>query len=75
MSDVATPIGAIEMSEARVRSASVRDQLRALEAELKTLASDVPDASPMATVRLERARLNVRQAIEQICTDAQQSPF
>jgi hypothetical protein len=75
MSDVATPLTSIEMPEARTRSASVRDQLRALEAELKALASDVPDASPTAVVRLERARLNVRQAIDQICTDGAQGPF
>jgi hypothetical protein len=75
MSDVATPVTSIEMPEARARSASVRDQLRILEAELKVLASDVPDASPTAVVKLERAKLNVKQAVDQLCTDTAQSPF
>jgi len=69
------PVTSIEIPEARARSASVRDQLRALEAELKVLAADVPDASPTAVVKLERAKLNVRQAIDQLCTDTTQGPF
>jgi hypothetical protein len=75
MSELVTPALAIELPEARARAASVRDQLRNLEAELKLLAADVPEASLTAVGRLKRASVDVRQAIDQLCTDGAMSPF
>jgi hypothetical protein len=75
MSDVTFPVKSIDIPEARVRAAHVRDQLRLLEQELEVLASDVEGPSDAAVGRLERAALNVRRAVAEICIDAQQSPF
>jgi hypothetical protein len=75
MSDVTFPVKSIDIPEARARAANVRDTLRLLEEELKVLASDVEGATPNAVARLERARLNVRRAIDETCTDGTQGPF
>jgi hypothetical protein len=68
-----------DLSEARAHSKRVREELRQLEAALTALAADVAvkteDSSP-AVGRLERAKLNVSRALEELaCTDALQSPF
>jgi hypothetical protein len=75
MSDVTLLVEA-DLSEARAKSKDVREQLRALEATLNVLATDVSDKSSLATSRLLRAKLSVSRAIEEIkCTDTAQGPF
>jgi hypothetical protein len=67
------------LSEARAQSKNVREQLRVLEETLRSLALDVTGQttkSSAAVGRLERARLNVTRAIEELlCTDTAQLPF
>jgi hypothetical protein len=65
-----------EVSESRQQAKNVREQLRALEAALRSLSFDVADASPVVVGRLDRARLNVGCAIDELlCTDGTQAPF
>jgi hypothetical protein len=65
-----------DLSETGLEAKNVREQLRALESALRSLSSDVADASPVAVARLDRARLNVSSAIEELlCTDTAQTPF
>jgi hypothetical protein len=68
-----------DLSEARASSRDVREQLRTLEETLRALAVDVTGmthVSSPAIERLERARLNVTRAIEELlCTDTSQMPF
>jgi hypothetical protein len=68
-----------DLSEARAKSKDVREQLRALEDTLRTLAIDVTEKtekSSTAVGRLERARLNVTRAIDELlCTESSQMPF
>jgi hypothetical protein len=67
------------LSEARAKSKDVRAHLRALEETLRSIASDVIEQTSKSSgpaARLERARLNVTRAIDELhCTDGQQSPF
>jgi hypothetical protein len=65
-----------DLAESGLEAKSVREQLRTLEAALRSLSSDVADAAPVAVGRLDRARLNVGRAIDELlCTDGTQMPF
>jgi hypothetical protein len=65
-----------DLSESSQQAKNVREQLRALEAALRSLSSDVADAAPVAVGRLDRARLNVTRAVDELlCTESSQLPF
>jgi hypothetical protein len=78
MSD-STLLVAADLSEARAKSKDVRAQLRALEETLRSIAADVSEQttkSSAAVSRLERVRVNVTRAIDELlCTDTTQGPF
>jgi hypothetical protein len=69
----------VDLSEARAKSKDVREQLRALEETLRVLAVEVTgktEPSSPAAGRLERARLNVMRAVDELnCTEGTQAPF
>ena len=76
MSDSSLLVESAHLSEARAQSKGVREQLRRLEAELNRLASETLEVPSEAIARLQRARLNLVSAIQELdCTDTAQLPF